>query len=96
MTWKGQFEAWCRQPYPSCPAEVSGVDLVSLDAAIAGLLTRVGQKAQQRDAILEFQLAALRDQLGLALPSLIGECAAYFGELEQCVDLVLAEHMPSH
>lgn len=92
MTWKGQFEAWCRQPYPLCPAEVSGVDLVSLDATIAGLVTRMGQKS---DAVLVSQLSALRDQLGLVLPSLTRECAAYFGALEQLVDLVLADHTVS-
>ena len=89
MSWQESFGTWRQRPYPSCPADVGKVGLVTLDADIAGLLLRCHRSGGTVDALTRFQLREAQQRLAGVVGRLSGECRDYFGELEDIVSAVL-------
>lgn len=75
--------------YPPCPSSVRHIDLVLLDANIAGYLTRYFKSEGKLPVYEKYRLGLLHSELEKVIPDLTDDCLERFAELEGIVKTVL-------
>jgi hypothetical protein len=85
------WEDWRARPFPRSVAgtEIDGVELVLLDADTAGAVMKVLGTWDEGDRAARDELARYAETLDSVLPSMTGECEAYFQELRSVVAMLL-------
>jgi hypothetical protein len=72
-------------------ADVAGVDVVTLDATVAGCVSTWLENGGSLDDRARTALSGCRDDLAQVLPELAGEEAAYLARLRDLAALILGD-----